>query len=112
MDLIQVVTTTDSREAANSIAMAAVRTRLAACAQVSGPIHSTYWWQGEVTVAEEWICTLKTRKDLFDDLEVAILEVHTYEVPEIIAVPIDRGSAGYLDWIHANLRPAAREEAR
>lgn len=109
MDLIEVVTATDSREAANSIAMAAVRTRLASCAQVIGPIHSTYWWQGEVEVVEEWLCTLKTRKDLFDDLEVAILEVHTYEIPEIIALPIDRGSAPYVDWLHAHLRPRPSE---
>lgn len=76
----------------------AVERRLAACAQVSGPITSTYWWQGEVTTAEEWVCVLKTRATLLAALTDAVSEVHSYEVPEIITWAFD-GNAAYLSWI-------------
>jgi periplasmic divalent cation tolerance protein len=63
--IIEVHTTIDSREAAQKIAEAIVSKRLAACVQVSGPITSTYWWQGKIEQAEEWLCTAKTRKELY-----------------------------------------------
>jgi periplasmic divalent cation tolerance protein len=67
--------------------------------QVSGPITSTYWWQGQIEQAQEWLCTVKTRKDLYTELEQAIREIHTYDEPEILAKEIVEGSAGYLDWV-------------
>jgi periplasmic divalent cation tolerance protein len=96
---IEVHTTIDSKEAAQKIAEAIVSKRLAACVQVSGPITSTYWWQGAVEQAEEWLCTAKTRKELYPDLEQAIREVHTYDTPEILAVDVTAGNTGYLDWV-------------
>ncbi len=66
-DYIQVVTTTERREDAERIARALVEQRLAACAQVSGPITSTYRWQGEIETAQEWQCRAKSRRDLFAD---------------------------------------------
>lgn len=99
MDFIQVYTAIDSKEAAQRIADAVVTRRLAACCWVSGPITSTYWWQGKLEQAEEWVCTMKTRKELYDELEKAIKEVHTYDTPEVLATPIVAGNKSYLDWI-------------
>ena len=98
-DCIQITTTIDSQEGAQKIAQALVERRLAACVQVSGPVSSTYWWQGKLEVAQEWICAIKTRAELYGRAEKAIRELHAYDEPEIIAVPIVRGSQGYLDWI-------------
>ncbi|GHO52350.1 divalent-cation tolerance protein CutA [Ktedonobacter robiniae] len=99
MDFIQVYTAIDSKEAAQRIADAVVTRRLAACCWVSGPITSTYWWQGKLEQAEEWVCTMKTRKELYDELEKAIKEIHTYDTPEVLATPIVVGNESYLDWI-------------
>jgi periplasmic divalent cation tolerance protein len=100
-EYIQVFTTVEKREDADRIASAVVHKRVAACAQIVGPIHSTYWWKGKVEEAVEWLCMMKTRKDLFSALEKEIRNVHPYEVPEIIALPIVAGSPPYLQWIEA-----------
>jgi periplasmic divalent cation tolerance protein len=98
---IQVFTTAETREDAQQIARAVVEQRLAACAQVIGPVASTYWWQGEIQTAGEWMCVLKSRKALYTQLERAILDVHPYDVPEIVATPLIAGSKGYLSWLEA-----------
>ena len=98
-EFITVQTTIDSKEGAQKIAEAIVGKHLAACAQVSGPITSTYWWQGKMEQAEEWICTAKTRSELYNKLEQAIREAHTYDVPEILAVNVVAGNADYLNWV-------------
>jgi periplasmic divalent cation tolerance protein len=98
-DFLEVRTTIDSPEAAQKIADALVSARLAACVQVSGPITSTYWWQGKMEQAQEWLCTAKTRRDLYPALEQAIRQAHTYDEPEILASQIVTGSRGYLDWV-------------
>jgi len=98
-NVLEVHTTIDSVESAQEIAMVIVGNRLAACVQISGPITSTYWWQGKIEQAQEWVCTAKTREDLYPALELAIREMHTYDEPEILATSVVAGSAGYLDWI-------------
>jgi periplasmic divalent cation tolerance protein len=98
-EYIQVFTTVEKREDADRIASSVVNKRVAACAQILGPIHSTYWWKGKVEEAGEWLLMMKTRKALFSSLEKEIRAVHPYEVPEIIALPIVAGSASYLEWI-------------
>jgi len=98
-EYIQIYTTTENKDDAGMIAETVVKKRLAACAQVVGPITSTYWWEGAIEEAEEWFCIMKSRKDLYDKLEGAILEVHSYDVPEIVAVPIVSGSQSYLRWL-------------
>ena len=98
-DFIEVRTTTDDREGAHKIALALVSQRLAACVQISGPITSIYWWQGEMSETEEWICIAKTQKRLYAVVEQAIRQLHTYDEPEIIATEIGAGSASYFSWI-------------
>lgn len=103
-DLIQVSTTTEKREDAEKIARALVERRLAACVQIVGPIDTTYWWKGKIERNPEWLCLIKSRKALYAELEKAIKEMHPYETPEIIAVPIVAGSNEYLDWIGEETR--------
>lgn len=98
-EFIEVHTTIDTKEAAQKIAESLVSKHLAACVQVSGPITSTYWWQGELEHAQEWVCTAKTRSELYSKLERAIKEIHTYDVPEILAVNVVAGIKDYTDWI-------------
>jgi periplasmic divalent cation tolerance protein len=95
----QVTTTLPDQAAAKRLATALVEARLAACAQVSGPISSTYWWQGRVETATEWYCHLKTTVARVPDLQAKIQQLHPYDVPEIIAVPILQGNPEYLKWI-------------
>jgi periplasmic divalent cation tolerance protein len=100
---IQVITTTETKSDAQAIARAVVQKRLAGCIQIIGPITSTYWWQGEIETAEEWLCVIKSRQDLYERLEAAIREVHPYDVPEILAVPVIAGSQDYLRWLDSEL---------
>ncbi len=97
--VLQVITTVDSSEKAHEIARTLVERRLVACAQVVGPIRSTYWWQGQVEQTEEWLLQLKTRADLYAPLEQALREAHPYTVPEILAFPVSQGNPAYLEWL-------------
>jgi periplasmic divalent cation tolerance protein len=103
-EYIQVLTAIDSKEGAQTIAEAVLSKRLAACAQVIGPITSTYWWQNKMETAEEWLCLMKTDQQLYSELEQAIREVHPYDVAEIVAMPIVAGSSAYLAWIHQEVK--------
>jgi len=100
-DYIEVHSTTDSREEADKICAAVVAARLAACAQVSGPIRSTYWWQGKIERADEYFLMMKTTRDRFAELARVIRANHSYDVPDIVAVPILDGTEDYLEWISA-----------
>jgi periplasmic divalent cation tolerance protein len=101
----QVQTTTDSRAEAIELGHAAVAARLAACAQVTGPISSTYWWEDSIERAEEWLILLKLPADRFDELAEFLAERHSYDEPEIIATPIVAGTAAYLSWVEDETRP-------
>ncbi|MGQ0679665.1 MAG: divalent-cation tolerance protein CutA [Actinomycetota bacterium] len=96
---LEVKTTFESKEEAERVAAAAVAARLCACAQVAGPIHSTYWWNGSVEQCAEWLCTMKTIAGKFDALAAFIRQEHSYDNPEIVATPIAQGSAEYLHWV-------------
>lgn len=98
-DCVQVTTTLPDEEAAQRIAAQLVEERLAACAQVVGPVSSIYRWRGEVERAREWYCHLKTSAARLPELQRRLHALHPYEVPEIIAVPIVQGDADYLRWI-------------
>jgi periplasmic divalent cation tolerance protein len=103
-DYLQVTTTTDSRDEADRLARLAVEGRLAACAQVLSPISSTYWWQGQVETAEEWMVLVKTTRERVQELISRIVAEHSYDTPEVIATPIVSGNPAYLDWIATETR--------
>ncbi len=102
-EIIQVITTIDSEQGARKIARVAVERRVAACAQVSGPVSSVYWWQGKIEEAAEWACLLKTTRDNYLDLERLIKANHSYAVPEILAVPVIAGNGDYVAWLRQNI---------
>ena len=98
-EFLQIITTTDTKNMAKQIAETLVEKKLAACVQISGPMISTYEWEGKIENAEEWYCVIKTRKSLYKEVEESIKALHSYDVPEIIALPILEGNQAYLDWI-------------
>lgn len=93
-----VTITASSTDEAETIARALIAERLAACVQAH-PIESRFHWQGEVARESEVMLTVKTRADLFTALENRVLALHSYEVPEIVAMPVVAGHGPYLDWI-------------
>ncbi|MBO0789212.1 MAG: divalent-cation tolerance protein CutA [Actinobacteria bacterium] len=103
---LQVQTTTDSRAEAVALSRAAVEARLAACAQVAGPVASVYWWEDAVERAEEWLVLLKLPASRYPELAEFLLERHSYDEPEIVATPLVAGSVSYLSWIETETRPA------
>jgi periplasmic divalent cation tolerance protein len=98
-EYVQVTTATGKRQDAEQLASELVSRRLAACAQVSGPIVSTFRWQGKVETAEEWVCTMKTTIAQLDAIQRLFGEIHPYDVPELIATSIVDGSDAYLRWL-------------
>lgn len=98
-EFLAVLTTTDSEESAQVLAASAVAGRLAACAQVDGPVKSVYQWQGKIEIDTEWRVLYKTTADRYDELEANIKSLHTYDTPEIIVTPITAGSDEYLAWL-------------
>ncbi|MBW6466404.1 MAG: divalent-cation tolerance protein CutA [Brevefilum sp.] len=96
-----IFTTVGSQEEAEQLAAVLVRERLAACVQVAA-IDSTYIWQDTLQQEPEWLLLIKTRADLYPQVEEALHAHHTYDTPEIIQMPILRGSAAYLGWIDEN----------
>lgn len=97
--IIQITTTCNDREVLEGIGMYLVENRLVACAQISGPVTSTYWWNGVIEEATEWVCTLKSTSELYEKVENAIKELHPYDLPEIIAIDVERSLPAYGDWV-------------
>jgi periplasmic divalent cation tolerance protein len=102
-EYVQITTTTGARHDAEQIASELVSRRLAGCVQVTGPVTSTFRWQGKVETAEEWICTAKTSHTQLGAIQKLFSEIHPYEVPEVIATPILDGSNAYLKWLGEQL---------
>ncbi|MGH7933888.1 MAG: divalent-cation tolerance protein CutA [Candidatus Binataceae bacterium] len=100
-----------SEEQAASIARAVVEERLAACVNIVGPVRSIYRWHGAIEDEREYLLIMKTRARLFAKLERRVRELHSYEVPEIIAVTIAAGAKTYLEWLNASTAPNARATA-
>ncbi len=98
-DIVQLTTTVDSKSRAIQLAETIVTERLAACAQVQGPIESVYRWQGKIDSATEWYCHFKTTKLLVERLRTRVVKLHPYETPEVIVVPVIDGHPPYLDWV-------------
>lgn len=99
MDILQVTTTVSSKEEAERIGRTLVEDRLAACAQIVGPIASHYRWQDRLESASEWYCQLKTTTERYPTLEARLRALHSYDVPEIIAVPLVRVGTEYAAWV-------------
>jgi periplasmic divalent cation tolerance protein len=104
-EYIQLTTTTGKRQDAEQIASELVSRRLAACVQVTGPVVSTFRWQGKVETAEEWTCIIKTSGAQLSEIHQLFAQIHPYEVPELIATPIIDGSPAYLKWLDEQLEP-------
>lgn len=88
---------------AQMLAEALVEERLAACVSRLPGVHSTYRWQGAVTTGSEELLLIKTTVVRFEALRIRLLELHPYELPELIAVPVTHGHADYLDWVRASI---------
>jgi periplasmic divalent cation tolerance protein len=96
---VQIQFTIDDPDRADRIIEQLLLARAVACGQRIGPIVSRYWWQGSVEGAEEWLVLLKTRVELGAEVIDAVVEAHPYETPEVVAVDLVAGAAGYLSWI-------------
>ena len=96
---ILILCTCPNRETAEEIATALVTQGLAACVNLSPPTTSIYKWEGKIETAEEILLLIKTSRQRYTELEQAILTLHPYELPEIIAVPVELGLSGYLNWV-------------
>lgn len=99
--VFQVESTVDSHEEAQALAAALVERRLAACVQVVGPIRSTFWWEGRVQDAEEFLLLCKVPGERLGEAIELIEELHSYDVPEVLAFEVADGSRSYLDWVAA-----------
>jgi periplasmic divalent cation tolerance protein len=96
---IVILVTTPNRDEAARIARAIVSERLAACVNIIAEIESVYRWEGKVTEDKESLMIIKTTEDRYSDLESRVRELHTYTVPEVIALRIERGAEDYLRWL-------------
>lgn len=99
-----VLTTVASRTEAEAIARALVAERLAACVSLL-PVHSIYTWQGNLEQQDEWQLVIKTDLTLFPALEAKIRELHSYNLPELLALPVSAGSTAYLNWVGQSVGP-------
>lgn len=111
-DAIVVMITAGSREEAVRLADALIVARLAACVQILPEMESVYHWEGRVERAPEILLLAKTTRENFAALEAAVRSLHSYETPEIIALPITEGSAPYLEWLTANVLPQDKETSQ
>jgi periplasmic divalent cation tolerance protein len=115
--VVILVTAPDAKQAA-AIASKLLNGKLVACANVVPGISSTFWWEGEIDSADEVLVIMKTRAGLLDAVIGAVREVHSYDVPEIIALPIVGGNADYLKWIDEAVggngegRPQSHEDTK
>lgn len=98
-DAIIVLTTVGSDEQADAIASALVGERLAACVNIVPGVRSIYRWKGELARDDEWLLVIKTTTARFDAVRGRIRELHSYELPEILALPLVDGDAAYLEWV-------------
>ncbi|OSS41120.1 Periplasmic divalent cation tolerance protein CutA [Desulfurella amilsii] len=101
---IVVLTTADSKETLVRISKFLVERKLAACCQISSPIESFYIYKNKFENTKEWLCIIKTHKNLFDEVQKVIKSLHTYETPEIIQINIEDGDVNYLNWMKEALK--------
>jgi len=105
-DAIVVFCACGSAGEAEELARRLVEERLAACVTIIAPVRSFYRWKGEIADSVEWLLTIKTSRRLFEPLRKALEQAHSYELPEVIAIPVVEGSPNYLSWLERELKPA------
>jgi periplasmic divalent cation tolerance protein len=98
------MTTTSSREEATTLATELVSRRLAACVNILGPVSSVYRWQGEIERSDEFLLLIKSTEKRAHAIQEALRELHSYELPELISLPIEAGLEAYLEWIADSVR--------
>lgn len=98
-----VFVTASGQPEAEKIARHLLEKKLAACVNIIEPIKSMYWWEGKIDESQEALLVIKTKKTLFKKLASAVKSVHSYSVPEIIAMPIVDGQKDYLNWINSSV---------
>jgi len=103
-DAIVIQCTASSRDEAHRIARALLEAKLAACASLVAAVESHYWWKGAIESANEVLLLIKTTRERFDAVRETILRHHSYEVPEIIALPVVTGHEPYLRWLEESVR--------
>ena len=101
---IIVLVTTASKQEAETISQVLLENKLIACANILGPVSSHFHWQGKIDRSEEFLVLMKSRLDLFEAVAAQVKALHSYEVPEVLALPVVKGSATYLNWIASTLR--------
>ena len=106
---IVVIMTTSNREEAAKIVRSLLKEKLIACANIMGPVSSLFWWEEKIDETSEFLVFMKTHKNLFQKLSEMVREIHSYEVPEILALPIIKGSPPYLDWLKASLQSVSED---
>ncbi len=99
--------TCENDEEARRIGRALVKDRLVACTNAIPGMRSCYWWEGEVQESEEVVLLAKTRPDMVDAVLYRVRELHSYDVPCVVELPLARGNPDYLDWIEREVQPTA-----
>jgi periplasmic divalent cation tolerance protein len=99
-NVVVVMVSAPNQEEAAKIADLAVRSRLAACASTVPTMSSTYWWEGKIANEQEALILMKTTSDKVSSLQEAIRTIHSYKVPEILAIQVESGFLPYLEWVH------------
>jgi len=99
-----VIMTAAGKEEAVKIVRHLLSERLIVCANIIGPVFSLFWWEGKIDEADEFLVFMKSKKDLFKRLSERAKEIHSYQVPEIIALPVIEGLPSYLDWLGSSLK--------
>ena len=105
MSYIIVIMTVSNREEAVKIVRALLEERLIACANIMDPVSSFFWWKGKIEEEKEVLAIMKSHETFFKKLSKRVMELHSYDIPEILVLPIVDGSASYLDWMKACLEP-------
>ena len=103
-DKIVVFTTCGSEEEARKLAAALIEKRMAACVNIAAPVTSVYRWKGKLEEAKEWMLIIKSRRERFEELRVVLEGAHSYELPEVLAIPVVEGSPNFLAWVEDETR--------
>ena len=108
MTNVMVFMATATKQEAQKIVRSLLDKHLIACANIIGSVDSEFWWQGKIDKAKEFLVLMKSDEKLFEKISKTIKDIHSHEIPEVLALPIVKGWAPYLEWLNDALRPAER----